>query len=351
MNRGKGRKPRLSKGDAAHVRRLRDLLERYRPSERPVADEFIHELEALLEGDVSLAMRPVRGELGWGLDYFYGTTDLTPFRKFIATAQDGWTPWFPVTPEPLRNRAMRPKVLHRHLVENPPSYAYSELLVLAEELDAGMDKDDLAVSLWDGDVLLGWFASGRKAAFGPREVALLDALIPSLRARMLLEHQLGHARATFAILEAALDAIPTAAFFLAGSSIEHANATGRLLLERNRAGVIDMLRESLRSRSPGGPFAITQIDARGVRMAALAVLRGDGVAPDLERRLTASSARHSLTTRQRDVLALLARGYGNKTIAERIGVAEATVEEHITNLFRKVGVDSRAELVARFWTE
>jgi DNA-binding CsgD family transcriptional regulator len=351
MGREEDGSKRLSRSDAAHVRRLRDLLERYRPSARPVADEFIHELNEVVSAEVSLAMRPVRGELGWSVDFLYCTRDLSAFRNFIATAQDGWTPWFPVTPEPLRNLAVRPKVLHQHLTRNPPSTAYAEMLALAERVDAGLSKDDLAVSLWDGDVALGWFASARAAPFGPRELALLDALIPSLRARMLLEHQLGHAHATLAVLEAALDAIPTAAFFLMGAAIAHANATGRLLLERDRAGVVDMLRESMQSRSAAGPFTITHVEARGMQAAALAVLRANGAAPDLHRRLGEFRARYSLTSRQIEVLALLARGYGNKTIAERIGVAEATVEEHVTRLFRKVGVDSRAELVARFWTE
>lgn len=121
-----------------------------------------------------------------------------------------------------------------------------------------------------------------------------------------------------------------------------------MLLERDRPGIIEKLRESMRSSSPGRPFAITPVEGPGMRPSALAVLRGH---EDLERRIAQSAARYALTPRQRDVLALIARGYGNKTIAERLGVAEATVEEHVTNLFRKVGVDSRAELVARFWMD
>jgi len=339
----------LSAADAAHVRRLCDLLERYRPSARPVADELIHELAPLLDGEIAVAMRPVRGELGWTLDFIYGTRDVTGVRDFFKTAQDGWSPFFPVTPAPLRNRAVRTKVVHREYIDNPTP-AYAETIELSEKYGAGMDKDDLGVAICDGEVVLAWFGLTRAQPFSAREIALLSALIPALRDRMLLEHQLGHARATLALLEAALEAIPTAAFVVAGPAIEHANATGHALLQRDRGRVVDALRESVRARDASGPYAITPVETPGVRPLALAVLRGSG-ATDVEQRHHTFATRHALTGRQREVLGLLARGYGNKTIAERIGVAEGTVEEHVTRVFRKVGVDSRAELVARFWSD
>jgi DNA-binding CsgD family transcriptional regulator len=341
--------PPLSDADAAHVRRLSDLLERYRPSARPVADELIHELAPLLGGEIAVAMRPVRGELGWTLDFIYGTRDMTEVRDFMKTAQDGWSPFFPVTPEPLRNRAVRTKVVHREYLENPTP-AYAELIELQERFGAGMDKDDLGVAVCDGEVVLAWFGLTRAEPFSPREIAVLGAIVPALRDRMLLEHQLGHARATLALLEAAMEAIPTAAFVVGGPAIEHANATGRALLERDRGRVVDELRESIRARGARSAFAITPVETPGVRTLHLAVMRGTGAA-DVAQRHEAFASRHALTGRQREVLGLLARGYGNKTIAERIGVAEGTVEEHVTRVFRKVGVDSRAELVARFWSD
>ena len=82
---------------------------------------------------------------------------------------------------------------------------------------------------------------------------------------------------------------------------------------------------------------------------ALAVLRGAETpaaqGPDAAR----FAATFGLTARQGEVLAFLARGYPNKTIAERLGIAEGTVEEHVAALFRKVGVDSRTALVAKYW--
>jgi DNA-binding CsgD family transcriptional regulator len=346
---------RLDKSDANHVRRLRDLLERYRPSARPIIDEFIHELYPVLEADGAFAMRPARGELGWTADFVYSTSPaaVETTRNFLRTAPDGWSPFFPVTPTALRNRALRMREVNPHRYVNPSPATRHFISEVVDKIPGyEIAMDDLGVSVCDGEVLLGWVGSTRRAFFGPREIAVLDALVPSLKARMLLEHQLGLGGASRALLEAALEAIPTATFIVARSSIDHANAIGRILLERERTATVDRLRESMRTSSPDAPFAITPVEWPGAHPMALAVLRGgrsDG--GEVDRRLAAFSVRNRLTPRQGEVLALLARGYANKTIAERFGVAEATVEEHVTLLLRKASVDSRATLVAKFWMD
>ncbi|MGW5971868.1 LuxR C-terminal-related transcriptional regulator [Streptomyces sp. NPDC055186] len=50
-----------------------------------------------------------------------------------------------------------------------------------------------------------------------------------------------------------------------------------------------------------------------------------------------------LTDRERQVLALLADGPSNRVIARRLGIAERTVKAHLTNLMRKLGVQTRLE--------
>lgn len=51
------------------------------------------------------------------------------------------------------------------------------------------------------------------------------------------------------------------------------------------------------------------------------------------------------TPRQLEVLALAAEGASNKGIAESLGISERTVEVHLTNLFKQLGVGSRTEAV------
>ena len=54
----------------------------------------------------------------------------------------------------------------------------------------------------------------------------------------------------------------------------------------------------------------------------------------------------ALTNREREILALLAEGLGNKQIAARLGISTNTVKTHLELLFEKLGVSSRAEAVA-----
>jgi DNA-binding NarL/FixJ family response regulator len=52
----------------------------------------------------------------------------------------------------------------------------------------------------------------------------------------------------------------------------------------------------------------------------------------------------SLTERELQVVSLLIAGYGNKAIADKCGIRERTVKQHLTNMFAKLGVSSRLEL-------
>jgi NarL family two-component system response regulator LiaR len=52
---------------------------------------------------------------------------------------------------------------------------------------------------------------------------------------------------------------------------------------------------------------------------------------------------HTLTPREREVLALLCRGLPNKRIALELGLAEKTVKTHVGHIFAKLGVTDRTQ--------
>jgi DNA-binding CsgD family transcriptional regulator len=85
--------------------------------------------------------------------------------------------------------------------------------------------------------------------------------------------------------------------------------------------------------------------------AARAVFEQLGAAPDLARidsltRDAASGQRHGLTPRELQVLRLVAAGKTNKAIAAELCLSEKTVDRHVSNIFTKLDVPSRAAATA-----
>ena len=52
---------------------------------------------------------------------------------------------------------------------------------------------------------------------------------------------------------------------------------------------------------------------------------------------------NNLTAREKEVLALIARGESNRGIARRLFISEKTVKNHITSIFRKIKVTDRTQ--------
>jgi len=55
-----------------------------------------------------------------------------------------------------------------------------------------------------------------------------------------------------------------------------------------------------------------------------------------------------LSRREREVLQHAATGVGNKELADRLSISEATVKVHLTHIFQKLGVPGRAALAAAY---
>jgi DNA-binding NarL/FixJ family response regulator len=94
----------------------------------------------------------------------------------------------------------------------------------------------------------------------------------------------------------------------------------------------------LKDAPPDDLFAGIRATARGETVLA------PSVAATLVRRTAPGST--AVTEREVEVLELLSRGMGNREMARELFVSEATVKSHLTHIYTKLGVDTRAGAVA-----
>ncbi len=90
--------------------------------------------------------------------------------------------------------------------------------------------------------------------------------------------------------------------------------------------------------------AAVRLGADQLRDRSAAVLRGFGACPP--RAIPARTALKELSPREAEILGGLRRGEANAAIAARLFLSTKTVERHVSNLFVKLGVRTRAEAAA-----
>jgi DNA-binding NarL/FixJ family response regulator len=116
----------------------------------------------------------------------------------------------------------------------------------------------------------------------------------------------------------------------------------------------DSLLAALRAGARG--FLTKDADAEAIARALRSAADGQStVDAELQKRLVAAATRgaaprteeiEGLTTREVEVLRLIASGMSNTEIARSLVVSEATVKTHVNHLFAKAGLRDRAQAVA-----
>jgi DNA-binding NarL/FixJ family response regulator len=66
--------------------------------------------------------------------------------------------------------------------------------------------------------------------------------------------------------------------------------------------------------------------------------------PSAPQAATRERERSPLSQREREIVALVAQGFKNKEMAEKMFISEQTVKNHLHNIFDKLGVSDRLEL-------
>jgi len=112
-----------------------------------------------------------------------------------------------------------------------------------------------------------------------------------------------------------------------------------------------LVREAIRQGAKG--YVVKDVDLTELIRAIRAVYRGESAFDSRSasavvswlRREPDAEATAQITPREREILAMLARGLSNVAIGKRLYISDTTVKFHVTNLMHKLGARRRAEAV------
>jgi DNA-binding CsgD family transcriptional regulator/tetratricopeptide (TPR) repeat protein len=146
-----------------------------------------------------------------------------------------------------------------------------------------------------------------------------------------LRRALGHARSALADAQRVGGAVDVARAHL---------LVGRALAGTDRRGALEALEAAEQGAAAAGAQRLRQEARRELRRSGRRVGSGG-------RRGRGDSGEPSLSDREREVAELVATGATNREIGDRLFLSEKTVETHLSSVFRKLSVRSRAEVAAR----
>ncbi len=107
----------------------------------------------------------------------------------------------------------------------------------------------------------------------------------------------------------------------------------------------DALRAGIRAVLPGDIGAREILAAVEAVAAGLAVLHPQDISALVAERVLPAGQVQALTPREVQVLAMLAEGHGNKTIAWKLGISEHTAKFHVASILSKLNAGTRTEAV------
>lgn len=163
-----------------------------------------------------------------------------------------------------------------------------------------------------------------------------------------------------AAMRSVLDQVPLSLFVFRRQRLIYANPSGERLVARlrdkYRIELVVMLLDHLahvrdRPQHEGTALALTGQDNEPF-VCHVMTLRGRtrDVAVSVREigtDIAGFKERYDLSDREMQVAELVLRGYRNSAIATTLGITPATTKKHLSRIFEKVGVASRAQLVSK----
>jgi DNA-binding CsgD family transcriptional regulator len=161
-------------------------------------------------------------------------------------------------------------------------------------------------------------------------------------------------------LRSLLEQLTLAIFVFRRHRLIYANPPATRLVDRLRTTyrielvimLLDHLTQSRdRAQAPTSSLALTGNDNEPfvVHVMELRGRRGDVAVSvrEIGTDMAAFQGRYHLSHREIQVAALVLRGQRNGQIAATLGITPATTKKHLSRIFRKVGVESRSQLVSK----
>ena len=212
----------------------------------------------------------------------------------------------------------------------------------------GLSSDDvMRVLVCEASSLLASVAILQSTPIDERQRALFERVVPGLRRRLQFDRLVAQASLADSAIVVALDAIPGAAWLVGPNrDIRYANPAGRARLDADRAGTYEALIAATRAPTPSSQFKVATVRS-GWCSAHILVENADPDAGSND--VVEAVKRLGLTPAQGRVFEHVVGGSSNATIAAELGVAERTVEAHVTAILVKAQVSSRAALIVQMF--
>lgn len=101
--------------------------------------------------------------------------------------------------------------------------------------------------------------------------------------------------------------------------------------------------------SEGNEFNKMEVESAETEQVEIEIELPEVVEPEEEGLLTLDMAAeiYHLTSREKELAALVFAGYGNSKIAETLCISENTVKRHLSNIYHKMEINNRVELIKR----
>jgi DNA-binding NarL/FixJ family response regulator len=134
-----------------------------------------------------------------------------------------------------------------------------------------------------------------------------------------------------------------------GGEVLQANAAAQVLLDRDEMAVRNALANLVAGNVTEHVWDLTLLRNADTPLGFLALLRPRPHEGKLDDAVREATRVWKLSSRQRQVLGLVAQGFTNALVAETLEIGARTVEFHVSAIFDKAGVENRAMLMAKLF--